>query len=334
MSHPSVVAVVDDEEASALMLCNTLMSTGPDMKRASTTMRPLRDYFTFVPVVVDPYPSDDLPERALAAVRRDALNAAIVMVDLSFDRLNRDGAVESGRSLALALQGALPGAAVGVYTKHGLDPIQYAQFGSDGFSFFFPDVLKMTQGPKRLLGDDWHNVLSKLIGGRELPSGEVQAAAVASRSRSPIRIFVGSSTERKDIALMLTHQLNSELEAVSWTMQPSIAPHDFITGFLRNVDNFNCGVFVFAPDDDLRLRGEQYVAVRDNVVLELGVFLGRYGRERSFIVEPDDATAMRHLTDLHGYTTIRYRRATWDGGQREVAMAKVATELITILTRS
>jgi predicted nucleotide-binding protein/CheY-like chemotaxis protein len=328
------VLLIDDEPASAELISKALMSESPDMKLASSTMRPLADYYQCIALIVEPDPLETLTERAIGAVRRTAVEPAVIMVDLSFDRLNRAGAVENGRALAMALRSHFTRAAVGVYTKHGLDPIQYARIGSDGFAFLFPEILKMTQGPKRLLGDDWYSLLNNLVDSeRKTMTAAPVVPSGSTMPSGPPRIFVASSSEQKEVAIMLARSLNDNFEAVPWSMQPSAAPNDFISSFLKNVAAFNCGVFVFAPDDEVNLRQQTFTAVRDNVVLELGVFLGRFGRDRAFIVEPDDALAMRHLSDLQGYTAIRYRRATWDEGHREMAMARVASELYSVLTR-
>jgi hypothetical protein len=51
--------------------------------------------------------------------------------------------------------------------------------------------------------------------------------------------------------------------------------------------NSDFGVFVFSPDDRTRLRDKTHSTVRDNVIFELGLFVGRLGIERSFIVVPN-----------------------------------------------
>jgi hypothetical protein len=64
-------------------------------------------------------------------------------------------------------------------------------------------------------------------------------------------------------------------------------------------------VFIFTPDDVVEMRGERRVAVRDNVIFELGLFVGALGPRRCFFVVPYDVDL--HLpSDLIGIEPLRY----------------------------
>ena len=46
------------------------------------------------------------------------------------------------------------------------------------------------------------------------------------------------------------------------------------------------GIFVFVPNDVLEIRNQQYEAVRDNIIFEFGLFIGKLGKDKCFILVP------------------------------------------------
>ena len=70
--------------------------------------------------------------------------------------------------------------------------------------------------------------------------------------------------------------------------------------------DYDYGIFVFTPDDLLVKKGEELAAPRDNVIFELGLFIGRMSRSRAFLVNPSGGSLP---TDLAGLTTATYNLA-------------------------
>jgi O-acetyl-ADP-ribose deacetylase (regulator of RNase III) len=64
-------------------------------------------------------------------------------------------------------------------------------------------------------------------------------------------------------------------------------------------------VFILRPDDLIVSRGTTAPAVRDNVLVELGMFVGRLGRDRTFLMTPR-GVPVRLPSDLLGLTTAEY----------------------------
>lgn len=64
-------------------------------------------------------------------------------------------------------------------------------------------------------------------------------------------------------------------------------------------------VFVFQPDDLTESRGKQEHVVRDNVLFELGLFIGAIGVKRCFIVKPR-GEELKLPSDLLGITLAEY----------------------------
>lgn len=72
-------------------------------------------------------------------------------------------------------------------------------------------------------------------------------------------------------------------------------------------------LFVFAPDDVTKLRNDKLNTVRDNVVFELGLFMGALGAERCFMVQPRSGQDLHLPTDLAGLTPAVYEADRQDG---------------------
>lgn len=120
------------------------------------------------------------------------------------------------------------------------------------------------------------------------------------------KIFIASSVEGLNVAYTLQELLEYNAEVTVWdqgVFQLSSSTLDDLTNVLSTTD---FGIFVFTPDDTVEIRGEHYQSVRDNVILELGMFINRLGKERNFIVSPRTQDPFRIPTDLWGITPATY----------------------------
>ena len=120
-----------------------------------------------------------------------------------------------------------------------------------------------------------------------------------------VNIFIGSSSEAINIAEAVQENLRFAGNVELWT-QGIFRPSSFILDDLvREVKRFDFAVFVFNPDDVTKLRDNTYNTVRDNVVFEMGLFIGKIGKERTFYIIPRDFE-MHLPTDLIGFTPATY----------------------------
>jgi hypothetical protein len=119
------------------------------------------------------------------------------------------------------------------------------------------------------------------------------------------RLFVASSAEAKRLALAVQENLTDDARVTVWSQDAFQIGENTIDELGRNLKRSDFGVFIFAPTDLVTIRERSQPVARDNVVLELGMFIGRLGKERSFIVRPR-TTQMRLPSDLLGITTATY----------------------------
>ena len=120
------------------------------------------------------------------------------------------------------------------------------------------------------------------------------------------RLFVGSSTEGLDVAYAIQANLDFDAEVTVWPQDVFRLSSSAIDDLLRVLETNDFGVFVFTPDDLIKMKGTEVPAARDNVVFELGLFIGRLGKERTFIVIPRGPNDLHLPTDLTGITPGSY----------------------------
>lgn len=120
------------------------------------------------------------------------------------------------------------------------------------------------------------------------------------------KVFVGSSAESLDVAYAIQENLERDAEITVWPQGVFDLSRTTVQSLTKTLIASDFGIFVFAPNDTLRLRKKTYAAVRDNVIFELGMFVGRLGVERTFIVVPRNSHELRIPTDLIGVTPGDY----------------------------
>ncbi|MBU0911402.1 MAG: nucleotide-binding protein [Gammaproteobacteria bacterium] len=125
------------------------------------------------------------------------------------------------------------------------------------------------------------------------------------------RVFIASAVESLDVAEAINVNLDHETEPTVWRHGFSLSL-TAIDSLVKMAESMDFAIFIFTPDDVANIRDEQKHVTRDNIVFELGLFVGTLGKDRCFIVKPRDADL--HLpTDLLGLTPADYNGSRTDG---------------------
>lgn len=119
------------------------------------------------------------------------------------------------------------------------------------------------------------------------------------------KIFIGSSVEGLNVAYAIQQNLTHNAESTVWDQGVFELSKTTIESLNAIVNSVDFAILVFSPDDEIVMRGEATSVVRDNVLFELGLFIGKLGRERVFFVVPEGSD-MRIPTDLVGVTPGHY----------------------------
>ena len=120
------------------------------------------------------------------------------------------------------------------------------------------------------------------------------------------KMFIGSSVESLDIAYAIQENLEHNVEITVWTQDVFDLTNYTLDSLLNALNEFDYALFVLTPDDIAKIRKNEQQIIRDNVIFELGLFIGRLGKERIFLVKPRGHEDFHLPTDLLGLTPAEF----------------------------
>jgi parallel beta-helix repeat protein len=136
-------------------------------------------------------------------------------------------------------------------------------------------------------------------------------------------IFLGSSKE----GLKLTKKLGAELgrsgkvAVLPWT-EAFHPGNGTLEDLAKRLDEVDFAAFLLLPDDEVRMRDRTHDVPRDNVVFELGLFMGKLNRHRTFalVEDPgaDEERRVQLLSDLAGTTYVPFTRSDMSAATRKL----------------
>ncbi len=119
-------------------------------------------------------------------------------------------------------------------------------------------------------------------------------------------VFIGSSSEGLVIAQNIRAQLKHDAEITIWHEGLFGLGEGTLESLVKALDDFDFAILILTPDDVTESRNQISQSPRDNVLFECGLFIGRLGRYRTFIVYDADEK-IKVPSDLAGITVATYR---------------------------
>jgi hypothetical protein len=149
------------------------------------------------------------------------------------------------------------------------------------------------------------------------------------KSKMPL-VFIGSSSEGVEIAEYLQHGLerSGECSVVCWHQGVFEASSYTIEGLAETAAKADFAVLIATADDTVVTRGATHTVARDNVIFELGLFIGALGRERTYVVA-DEKNRLTLPSDLSGLTWLPYRERDDKNMQAAVNSAMIEIRRLT-----
>ena len=118
-------------------------------------------------------------------------------------------------------------------------------------------------------------------------------------------LFVGSSSEGLNLARAVRALLSEDAEVTLWNEGLFAITDTFIESLVNALPSFDFAALVLTQDDLTTSRQVATLGPRDNVLFELGLFMGRLGRSRTFVIRPR-GEQIKIPSDLAGLTAAIY----------------------------
>jgi|SRR5665213_301676 len=152
---------------------------------------------------------------------------------------------------------------------------------------------------------------------QELARRLLERNRFVAKFRDRIKIFIVSSVESLPIARAVQNAFQHDPFTVTvWTDGVFRAAQYTLSSIEEAIDDSDFAIAIAHADDLTESRGKDWPSPRDNVIFELGLFMGRLGLARAILMEPRDEK-VKLPSDLAGVITIPYR---WEAGKDAAAL--------------
>lgn len=138
------------------------------------------------------------------------------------------------------------------------------------------------------------------------------------------KLFIGSSVEELPLANLAKAILEEWFEVTIWddTIWEKATVklnQNILSGLLKASLQFDFGILLGTEDDKVVVRGKEMLQPRDNILFELGLFMGRLGIEKcAFVIDK----SIKVLTDFSGIKLARFDRQDPDSFRKAILQVK------------
>ncbi|MCS3695042.1 CRP/FNR family cyclic AMP-dependent transcriptional regulator [Bradyrhizobium elkanii] len=185
-----------------------------------------------------------------------------------------------------AIEPSLPRSA----TVHALEPLVALKIGSADFM---------------ALNDQFPEIGLRLA--RELSRRLLDRNKTISLPNAAPRLFIISSSEAKKTAYAIRDALEHDVFSKVWDDGVFFAGGYALEALENEVSQADFAVAIAQADDIVVSRGVKSPTLRDNVLFELGLFMGKLTRHRSILVHPK-VKGLKIPSDLQGLTVIQFEK--------------------------
>lgn len=121
------------------------------------------------------------------------------------------------------------------------------------------------------------------------------------------KVFIISAAEARDVADAIQFKFaHDEADFRIWTDEVFRASHYPLDELEAVLDESDLAIAIASPEDIVEMREKVAMQPRDNVLVELGIAIGKLGRKRSLLLVPAKSD-IRLPSDFKGLTPISYK---------------------------
>jgi predicted nucleotide-binding protein len=164
-------------------------------------------------------------------------------------------------------------------------------------------ALKLTNAQFMALGRKFPQIWLPLA--RELSRRLLQRNELIPPPNEYPKLFIISSTEALKVADAIRASLERDVFSTVWKQGVFFAGGYSLEALEKAVSESDFAIAIAQPDDIIESRGSRQPTLRDNVLFELGLFMGKLGRHRALLIHPE-VDSLKLPSDLQGLTLLHY----------------------------